>query len=181
MVNKKGRPSRKESLFSQAIAIIANHGIASLTIESLATSQGVTKGGVQYHFASKDQLLVELLEWILSQFDEETRLAANKKRTPRAWLQAYVESLAGESSHGDRAVAGILALFEPEDQRAEPYRRYLQSWRQLALADDIAPDMALIIQLAAESLWMDRLYGDISPSQCRLVLRRLLKLIKESK
>ena len=70
MVHKSGRPSKKTALLEAAIQVAAQGGVEALTIESLAVAAGVTKGGVQYHFHTKDALYEELLDYALSLFDE---------------------------------------------------------------------------------------------------------------
>jgi AcrR family transcriptional regulator len=178
MVNIKRRPSRKVALLEQACKIIVQEGIQALTIDAVAKASAVTKGGVQYHFRSKDILLEDLMEWIFSQFTSEVETLAANQTGPHAWLKAYVRCLTRKPDAGDRVVSAILADFEPDDPRAGIYRRHIKSWRSAALQDGFPKAQAVIIQLAAESLWMERLYGNMHLKECKLVGDQLQKLIR---
>jgi AcrR family transcriptional regulator len=176
MVNKTtGRPSRKLDLFIAATRLVGREGIEALTIDGLAKAAGVTKGGIQYHFQSKDQLITELLEFLLGSFDEEL-----EGKEGVAWLEAFVDLTLSPETEGDAAAAAILAALPPGDPRAAPYEFYATKWRKKA---DALPDPALaqIVRLAADGLWLERAYGRISTGETRAIVRKLKALIQQNK
>jgi AcrR family transcriptional regulator len=180
MVDIKRRPSRKEDLLREAYAIVANQGIQALTIDAVAHAAKVTKGGVQYHFRSKDSLLEDLMDWIFMQFAAEVEMQAKKQSGTHAWLKAYVRCITRKPDASDRVVSAILADFQPDDPRADIYRRHVESWRSAALRDGFPKPLAVVIQLAAESLWMERIYGSMSLKECKQVAEQLQKMIQDN-
>jgi len=65
--SKAGRPSmsdgnKRDAITDAAIALFAAKGFDNTTVDDIALQAGVAKGTVYYHFASKDQLLLELLD-----------------------------------------------------------------------------------------------------------------------
>jgi AcrR family transcriptional regulator len=175
MANKEtGRPSRKLELFIAATRLVGAKGIEALTIDGLATAAGITKGGVQYHFQSKDQLITELLEFLLGSFDEEL-----EGKEGAAWLTAFVDLTLSPETEGDAAAAAILTALPPGDPRAAPYAFYAAKWRRKA---DAMPDPALaqIIRLATDGLWVERAYGRISTGETRAIVAGLKALIRQA-
>lgn len=55
------REERRRSLLDAARRLFVAHGYAGTTIEAIAEAAGVGKGTVYLHFATKDELLVELM------------------------------------------------------------------------------------------------------------------------
>jgi AcrR family transcriptional regulator len=170
-----GRPSRKLDLFIAATRLVGAEGIEALTIDGLAKAAGITKGGVQYHFQSKDQLIMELLEFLLGSFDEEL-----EGKEGADWLTAFVDLTLSPETEGDAAAAAILTALPPGDPRAAPYEFYASKWRNKA---DALPDPALsqIIRLAADGLWLERTYGRISTGDLKAIVHRLKQLIGENR
>jgi AcrR family transcriptional regulator len=181
MVQKVGRPSKKIELFETAIQVAARGGVKGLTIESLAQAAGVTKGGVQYHFRSKDALYEELLDYALSRFDEALEEMAPPGSKPGTWLHAYVDLSLGTPTDHDNAVATLLAGIPVHDARARPYRHFAAKWKARANADgrDVATNT--IVRLASDSLWMERAYLGASASETAKVKMKLHQLIDEER
>jgi AcrR family transcriptional regulator len=169
------RPSKKHALFDHAARLVAAGGYSALTIENLAQAAGVTKGGVQYHFASKDQLLTELLEHLLGTLDE-----ALDGLEGTAWLEAYVSLTLGDVTEGDSAVAAIVSALPPGDPRCEPFNRFSKKWRSKTKASGIDPHLAQIIKLAAEGQWLERSFGNATEKETKVIRKKLLDLIKDN-
>jgi AcrR family transcriptional regulator len=179
MVEKSGRPSKKTALLEAAIQVAAQGGVEALTIESLAEAAGVTKGGVQYHFHTKDALYEELLEYALSLFDEALEELAPVGSKPGKWLRAYVDLSLGTPTDHDNAVATLLAGVPIQDDRARPYRHFAAKWKARANADGKDAATNTIVRLAADSVWMERAYLSATASEIAKVKKRLHQLIDE--
>lgn len=63
------RPSRREEILDAAFEVIRDDGIAAVTFDSVAEAAGLTKGGLVYHFPSKEALLVALHEQRAAQWE----------------------------------------------------------------------------------------------------------------
>ncbi|MFE0460825.1 TetR/AcrR family transcriptional regulator [Kitasatospora sp. NPDC058965] len=87
------RPARpREEVLAVAMAEIAEHGLAKLTMAGLGKQLGMSAGHLMYYFGSKDQLLLETLRWSEDQLGERRRVALGR-RGAGAWerFAAYAE------------------------------------------------------------------------------------------
>jgi AcrR family transcriptional regulator len=178
MVEKlERRPSRKQDLIKAAVRVVLDDGVAGLTIDAVARQAGVTKGGVQYHFASKDQLITELLTDALSAMDQALEEVVSADPTAGAWHRAYVGLILWGLSDYDRCVAALMTSLGPGDPLGRPYDTMAAHWRQRAGADGIDPAMSLVVRFAADGLWLERAYGGASDKEVELVRAKLFALI----
>jgi AcrR family transcriptional regulator len=171
------RPSQKRHLIETAISLVAERGVAALTIENLAQAAGVTKGGVQYHFDSKDQLVTELLEVMLSSFDEAITAAAGAHPSAQDWLRAYVAVSLTPQGTEESVAAALIAAMPPGDPRAAPFNVFNGIWRERAQRDIQDKALAQVIRLACDSVWLEKVYGGLSATDVETLRTRLLKLI----
>ncbi|MGC1728438.1 MAG: TetR/AcrR family transcriptional regulator, partial [Steroidobacteraceae bacterium] len=81
------RPAR-ERLLDAAERLVAEMGAAHLTLDGVAKFAGVSKGGLLYHFPSKDSLLEGMLTRHLGEVDARvaTRVAAHGGKPSRTEL-----------------------------------------------------------------------------------------------
>jgi AcrR family transcriptional regulator len=92
MTNPPGRSSSREKLLDAAADLISKHSVQEMTLEGVAAAAGVTKGGLIYHFKTKDELLGALVERMIEQLDQRSRdKAAKRGDTTSALLQALVD------------------------------------------------------------------------------------------
>lgn len=75
------RSINRDKVLDAAEEIVANQGAAGLTIDSVAKAMGISKGGVQYCFGSKDALIDAMFERWGKAYD--TLFDAIAGRTPR--------------------------------------------------------------------------------------------------
>jgi AcrR family transcriptional regulator len=57
---------RRSQIINAAYHVAAEHGLAGLTVRRVATKARVSTGLVLFHFETKDQLIVALLDWLLA-------------------------------------------------------------------------------------------------------------------
>ncbi|MDH6139511.1 AcrR family transcriptional regulator [Kitasatospora sp. GP30] len=87
------RPARpREEVLAVAMAAIAEHGLAKLTMAGLGKQVGMSAGHLLYYFGSKDQLLLETLRWSEEQLGERRRAELGRAGVS-AWERfgAYAE------------------------------------------------------------------------------------------
>ncbi|PJF24919.1 MAG: TetR family transcriptional regulator, partial [Phototrophicales bacterium] len=91
MIEEKG--SKRAQLLNAASQIVLEKGAAHLTLEAVAALAGVSKGGLLYHFPSKEALIKGMLEQYLTDFS--TLVAQSYAALPEGrgrWLRAYVNA-----------------------------------------------------------------------------------------
>jgi AcrR family transcriptional regulator len=180
----------------QAILLAANQlvlaeGVGHLTLEAVAKKAGVSKGGLLYHFPSKEALIKGLIELLNARFEGEVarQLTLEHASQPReaveklpgSWLRAFVRAtFAGNKLEGDwlGSSAAILTAIATDPQLLEPFRQSFANYQAQAEQDGLDPALATIIRLAADGLWLAELF-ELAPPGGELreqVERRLLEM-----
>jgi AcrR family transcriptional regulator len=172
----------RERLLHAAATVIRRLGVCALTLDAVAAEAGVSKGGLLYHFPSKEALLDGLIDWWHDQFEES--LSETDGEGPGALARAYLRASArAEASTDEQATdRGLLAVFTGHPDRLDPVRRRYEAWQQRLLEDADDDVDATIVRLASDGLWFVELYGLGAPTAelRRRVLERLDAMTRAS-
>ncbi len=138
------RPAKKsertrQSVLDAAAHLFASKGYADTNMSDIAAEAGIKAGSVYYHFASKDELVYEVLRFGVTHSFEHTRAeveqlgpSASAAAQLRAAIHAHLDSL---HSLGDYASAGLRIVEQaPRAIRKKQYanqRHYGDYWRRL--------------------------------------------------
>ena len=68
------RRSNRERIIAGALEIIGEEGVDALTFEALAERVGLTRGGVVYHFRTREALLAGIAEDLLARWRDEAHI-----------------------------------------------------------------------------------------------------------
>lgn len=89
----KRRDQTRQDLIAATIDSIATKGFAETTLEKVSKRAGVSRGLVNFHFVSKDKLLIETLEQLSEEYAASWRKALDKADPdPVSRLVALIES-----------------------------------------------------------------------------------------
>lgn len=157
------RQSKRTEILEAGSRVVQREGVTALTYESVAQEAGVTKGGLLYHFPSREALLLALHEHVAGQW--EAAMEADAGGTA-AEVDAGSRFLAYARLHDTPARAELLLMLEAsEDQAASAvWEAAHERWappvpvggpgsRGPAAEDDDAV-RAFIARLAADGLWL---------------------------
>ncbi len=160
------RPSRRESLLRAAVAVVAEHGYSALTLAAVGDAIGLSKGGVLYHFPTKEALVAALLEELSNGFDADQVTAHDgDPLEPGAWTRAYVTASAMPPQDTSTHVASValLAAVGYDPTLLEPLQERYTAWVE-RIDDDGLPGVdAHVVRLAADGLWAADLFGLAPP------------------
>ena len=161
-------------ILDAAEAIVREKGVGGLTLDAAAREAGVSKGGLLYHFASKEALLSSLLTRLASFVTEdfEVGVAAQPEgpgRVARAMLN-WAFGLAPEAANErcDRAAAVFLAAFHHDPVLLDPMRAVIVRMREAVAADGLPPGHGHAIMAAGDGLFMARIFGLYTPTESEL-------------
>ena len=163
MSEERGSLETRRRLLAAAERIVLRDGGASLTIEAVAKEAGVSKGGLLYHFPSKQALLSGMVEHMaIDRFERE--LEHRMDGLPDAagdWVRAYVEAtFTPEDEERNLAMqSGLLAAVANDPSLLAPLRERYETFQHRAENDDIDPAIATVVRLAADGLWFLELLG----------------------
>ncbi|MFG2297328.1 TetR/AcrR family transcriptional regulator [Streptomyces sp. NPDC048603] len=108
---RKNAPPREEVL-AAAMATIAERGLDGLTMAGLGRQVGMSSGHLLYYFRTKDELLLQTLEWSEAALGLERRALLSRRGTVADRLAAYVD------------------LYVPEYARDPHWTLWLEVWNR---------------------------------------------------
>ena len=83
----------RQRLLEATMAVIASEGLSCVTMAKVAEQAGLSRGIGNFHFQSKEQLLLETMRSIYQEFDDSWRhIVADDGRSPVEKLKAIVET-----------------------------------------------------------------------------------------
>lgn len=148
---RKNAPPR-EDVLAAAMGMIAERGLEKLTMAALGREVGMSSGHLLYYFHSKDELLLQALEWSEGRLGAERgRLLTRTAATVRERLDAYVD------------------LYVPDGHRDPHWTLWLEVWNRSQNADEDARDR----QAAIEGVWHRDLVALIAEGVSRGEFRRV--------
>ncbi|TDC87572.1 TetR/AcrR family transcriptional regulator [Actinomadura sp. 7K507] len=174
----------KEALLDAAEAVLSEQGTQALTLNAVADRAGVSKGGLLYHFPTKEALVRAMVARVIEEFDDliASYIGSYEDGTPGSYTRAYVEAtfeiLTGEARAYRRWSAITAAAADPE--QAEPLNEAMRRWHGRSPADDPDPGTAMVVRLAAEGLWevVSHDSAIYDADQLEALRRRLLDLLE---
>lgn len=173
----------RDKILNAAQARLLALGPAGLVLDAIASDAGVSKGGLLYHFRSKDALIGGLCDRMLEDF--ERRLTAEFASDPEpqgAWTRAYLAStVTDEGKPADdsaQLMAGLLATLGRDSDQLEIVRQRFNEWHSKLDVDGIDSTTATLVRLAADGLWLSALLGlpQLESQTSEKVIRSLRRL-----
>jgi AcrR family transcriptional regulator len=83
--------NRKEAIFDAALQCFIKNGYYKTSMDLIAESAGMTKRGLYYHFKSKDELFINLFNYMNEKFYEQIPRNAAGIRDPEERLMMFVK------------------------------------------------------------------------------------------
>lgn len=155
----------RTKLLEAAARLIQHEGAASLTLAAVAREAQVSKGALTHHFPSKEALIRELLEVLLTGFEQQLETS----RLP--YPVAYVRQGVSDGTQG--LAAGLLTALALYPAALEVARQHAQRWQEQTPGLD-----ATIARLATDGLWLGEVLGlpALPPVRKEALLKRLEEL-----
>jgi AcrR family transcriptional regulator len=173
-------------ILDAAERIVLRDGVAHLTLEAVAAEVQMSKGGVLYHFRSKDDLIIGLIERLICQYDQQVEQLEGADEQPkgrklRAMLRAsFPEEPCEASRRTDRVCAGLLAAVATNRDLLEPLRERTRELRTYLTEEANDPVAAMIIHYAADGIWLNDIFGlpGLNNELRNKVVNRLVEMSK---
>ncbi|MNH89260.1 HTH-type transcriptional repressor KstR2 [compost metagenome] len=176
--------SKRTNIIKAACQLVRDKGASQLTLEAVAKEAGVSKGGLLYHFPSKDALIKGIMDDLLDRFDLLTEEeASNNPELNNRWAQAYLlRTFMIEKEDLDFNV-GFLAAAATNPDLLGPMRARYQIWQQRMEVECADPVEATVARLAGDGYFFCELFG-LAPLDEQLktrVMDYMLNMVKEGR
>ena len=176
----KQRSETAEQILDLAETLIQTRGYSAFSYQDIADSLGIRKASIHYHFASKAELGVAVVDRYIERFGAAlVSIAEDEKQSSLAMLDFYVQPYLQFASTPDRvclsgALAGEMMALPPEVRaRVDHFFRTHQLWLTKILKRGVArgefrlaapaPKVARFIFGALQgALLVKRTTGDLS-------------------
>lgn len=150
------RQSNRTKILTAAVDVVNREGVTGVTFDSVAAESGLTKGGLLYHFPTRDALLLGIHQHLAQQWEDQLVALAGKpaaEATPDERLAAYARSTAETTSRAE-----LLLWLEASinSEYAQPWTDVITRWTP-PVEDAAHDDAALarfVAYLAADGLWL---------------------------
>lgn len=152
--NRKKQPDAvRRAILDEAERIAAERGLGEVTIQSVATGAGVTKGGVFHHFASKKALMSAMFDDMLARIDAEIDALMASDEGYGRFSRAYVTALTvGKFGVGSTFDAMSLSVLVDADMSRD-WLAWLER-RITRHADTDSDPMLEVVRFAADGAWL---------------------------
>lgn len=119
--NRYGAQSRHYAILQAAETLFGEKGYPGVTVAEIARAAGVAKGLVNYHFGSKEQLLLHVLSkgtaTLFSQLDAVTRTHETARERIRAAIELYLTVASAGPALTRMAMMAVVEANYPERTR----------------------------------------------------------------
>lgn len=172
------RESKRQKLLEAAALIVHNRGIDALTLDAVAEEAQVSKGGLLYHFKSKEALIEGLVLHMNNLYRTNVENAVQDDINLNGkWTRAFIKATYDQSRKNTETSAGMLAAQGINPDLLKPLQQTYSNWQDNIVGDGIDPVQATVLRLAADGLWFSEIFG-LAPLDDELrkkVLERLLE------
>lgn len=170
-------------ILEAAARIVSDMGAARLRLDLVAGRAGMSKGGLLYHFASKESLLTALMADYVQRVEQ--RVAEARKAigdgNDGAGLKASIMGLLGDGGQARSSGAAVLiALANPELMK--PIRERIASDTRQLVSSHAHFARAAIVALAMDGLTLREALGlsAFSREQRKALVDQLIRLADEA-
>ncbi|MEU6643443.1 TetR/AcrR family transcriptional regulator [Saccharomonospora sp. NPDC046836] len=164
------RVSNRGTILSAAVRLVQREGVTAVTFDSVAAEAELTRGGIMYHFPSREALLAAIHQHLAAEWEATLVDAAGKsydQATPDERLAAYARVCAQSSTRAELQLM-LEAATHPEHNL--PWKAVLDRWTTPidAVDTDRGVLIRFIARLAADGLWMyESVFDQPLPPQTR--------------
>lgn len=167
----------RQGILAAARQVIVHQGVPKLTLEAVAAQAGISKGGLLYHFPTKEAMLQGLLMEYHCGFLQACRghflldpLPDRPGRIHRAWIRTSRVGLPDDHEMDLRDIGAIVT----NPALAEPLGHFWSSWDAFVRKDGLDEATALVIRTSLTGFKMMKTLGSpIGPEIHGLLYARL--------
>ncbi len=149
------RKSKRTAILDAIADIIERDGVTAVTFDAVAAETGLTRGGLLYHFPSREELILATHKHNAEMWEKEMKRLAGKdadEAAPAERHAAYIETCAEAA----KRVELLLMLESAKDlELGTLWREIVDRWAP-PVPDSDDPDAisSFIARLAADGLWI---------------------------
>ena len=147
----------RESLLNAAFELAATKGMADVTVNKVSELADVTKGACFHHFDSKETLVTELMQMLLTRLDKQfDRLMAEEENSDGCFTRAYIRAAFSEGAAERKIWGALLSLMASRDRVGLVWDNWLSARLKRHSKTDSRIELR-VVRLAADGVWLERI------------------------
>jgi AcrR family transcriptional regulator len=147
----------RESLLNAAFELAATKGIADVTVNKVSEFADVTKGAFFHHFDSKETLVTQLMQMLLTRLDQQfDQLMAEEGSSEGCFTRAYIRAAFSEGAAERKVWGALLSLMASKDQVGRAWDSWLSERLKRHTKTDSRMELR-VVRLAADGVWFERI------------------------
>lgn len=157
--------------------MLLDQGLSKVTLESVAANAGVSKGGLLYHFRTKDAMIAAMVRRLGDLSDEQRARAGEGGTTVAQW---YLQPPGAISEKETALVRSTLAALRSVDGNPGEIHgavtEVMRLWDESLRSEIPDPISAEIVRLVGDGIYLGALLDlpPVDPDLHRQVVQRLL-------
>ncbi|HEY9103552.1 TetR/AcrR family transcriptional regulator [Chitinimonas sp.] len=144
MSRKSNTEARRAEIVEAMLAVMAQQGYEKATIQAVAKQAGLAPGLIHYHFKSKQEILLALVQAIARYAQQRYQTALGEAQAPVARLQAYLNAQLGLGEGAAPQMVAAWVMIGAEAVRQAEVREVYQTV--------IAAELASLTQMMGDCL-----------------------------
>jgi AcrR family transcriptional regulator len=170
-------PSTRDRILDAFAQLLGEHGERAATLEAVAAAAGVSKGGLLYHFGSKDALIDGVLERLALLVERDVTAIRSAPAGPVAHL---IRTSMATGSALDAALVATSRLAQSSNSKARAALRAANdAWYGLVLESTGDPVLSRAIMLISDGLAYGSAFlpGSMTPETAELTSSDIDELV----
>lgn len=169
--------SKKLDLLKATSRVISDSGVNRLTLDAVAQEANVSKGGLLYHYATKDELIKALNLHVLENF---RKLIEKHVATGSSYHEAYILATL-DSLKKDDVTTSLLASISTNRELLNLWREEYKYINEKLSKEDYKIEYSLLVKSVCHGLWFSDLFHfeQIDHDDKQKLINYLFDLLKE--
>lgn len=146
----------RENILNAAERIVADSGVKNLSFDSISRVAKISRGGVLYHFPSKELVIEAMLQRLVGRFErilEDEMLGDDQ---PGRFSRAFVRASLRVDEETIAVYAPILAALAYEPALLKAFSQPQKAWTTRMRAE-LDPAVADVLRLSSFAMWMEQI------------------------
>lgn len=173
---------KRAHILKAAAEFVHHHEFNALTLDAVAEQAGISKGGLLYHFPSKEALYQGLAEHIFEEFVQQIDVKAKLDAVEKGkWSRSLIHTSVADLDQNSELNVGLYAASMLNPELTSKISSSYRDIQEKIEADGIDPVKATLIRLAVDGLYYSEMFN-IAPIDEQMrqdVIKRLLEMTTE--
>ncbi|SNZ02814.1 transcriptional regulator, TetR family [Terribacillus aidingensis] len=151
----------KEKILNATAELILEEGVSNCTLAKIAKKAAISKGGLLYHYHTKEALFQELNFAAIREFEEAmARHLAEQPNGKGAFTKAYaLATLEDIKREGTPRSTALISIFSDHPEIMTVWQDGYTRWRQQFEQDGLEWEDAATIRFVCDGLWFNEVAG----------------------